>query len=67
VTRRSEILGVVAEGEVRHVVYRIIALVQGAEPRIEVMTLRPHEGRWRVVDADDLRVLHTAIRGLPIR
>lgn len=67
VTRRSEVIGVVEDGEDRHAVYRVVALVQGAEPRIAVMTLRAHQGRWRVVDAEDLRVLHTAIRGLPIR
>ena len=66
VSRRSEILGVVTEGEQRHVVYRIVQLVAGAEPRMEVMTLRRHDGAWRVAEADDIQVLHTALRGIPI-
>jgi len=66
VTRRTRVLGVVAEGEDRHVVYRVVALVQGAEPRVQVMTLTRDQGRWRVRDAEDLRVLHTAIRGIPV-
>ena len=66
VSRRTWILGTVAEGDDRHVVYRIQAQVMGSEPEIRVMTLRRHEGRWRVVEAEDLRVLHTAIRGIPL-
>lgn len=66
VSRRTEILGVVPEGEDRHVVYRVVALVQGAEPQVRVMTLSAVAGRWRVREADDIRVLHTAIRGIPI-
>lgn len=66
VSRRTWILGTVAEGDDRHVVYRIHAQVTGAEPEIRVMTLRRHEGRWRVIEAEDLSVLHTAIRGIPI-
>ena len=66
VSRRSTVLGSVEDGESRHVVYRILALVAGAEPRIEVMTLLRDQGRWKVAEAEDLRVLHTAIRGIPI-
>lgn len=66
VSRRTEVLGVVVEGEDRHVVYRIVALVQGALPQVRVMTLSRVEGRWRVRDAEDIQVLHTAIRGIPI-
>ena len=66
VSRRTEVLGVVPEAQDRHVVYRVRALLQGAEPRIRVMTLSAVEGAWRVRDAEDLRVLHTAIRGIPI-
>ncbi len=66
VSRRTRILGTVAEGDDRHVVYRIQAQVTGSEPEIRVMTLRRHEGRWRVVEAEDLRVLRTAIRGIPV-
>lgn len=66
VSRRTQVLGVVAEGDARHVVYRIRALVQGAEPRVQVMTLTTVDGRWRVRDAEDLRVLRTAVRGIPI-
>lgn len=65
VTRRTEVLGVVEEGENRHAVYRILALVQGAEPEIRVMTLRRDQGRWKVLSAEDIRVLHTAIRRIP--
>lgn len=66
VSRRTETLGAVSEGELRHVVYRIQAQVSGSVPETRVMTLERFEGRWRVVDAADLRVLHTAIRGIPI-
>ena len=66
VSRRTETLGSVPEGERRHVVYRIQAQVSGSVPEIRVMTLERFEGRWRVVDAEDLRVLHTAIRGIPL-
>lgn len=65
-TRRTEVLGVVSEGEDRHVVYRTLALLQGAVPRVEVMTLSRWEGRWKVRDASDIRTLHTAIRGIPL-
>lgn len=66
VSRRTETLGAVSEGELRHVVYRIQALVSGSVPETRVMTLERFQGRWTVVDAADLRVLHTAIRGIPI-
>jgi len=66
VSRRTRILGTIVEGDDRHVVYRIQALVTGSEPEIRVMTLRRHDGRWRVAEAEDLRVLHTAIRGIPV-
>ena len=66
VSRRTETLGSVPEGDLRHVVYRIQAQVSGSVPEIRVMTLERSEGRWKVVEAEDLRVLHTAIRGIPI-
>ncbi|MEJ2540391.1 MAG: hypothetical protein P8188_10535, partial [Gemmatimonadota bacterium] len=66
VARRTETLGTVAEGDARHVVYRIQMQVSGSEPEIRVMTLWRHQGSWRVVQAEDLSVLHTAIRGIPI-
>ncbi|HSG46298.1 MAG TPA: hypothetical protein VLA43_00660 [Longimicrobiales bacterium] len=66
VSRRTEVLGVVPEGQDRHVVYRIVALVQGARPQVRVMTLSQVGGRWRVRAAEDIEVLHTAIRGIPI-
>lgn len=66
VSRRTQVLGVIPEGEDRHVVYRIVALVQGAQPQVRVMTLSRVEGHWRVRDAEDIQVLHTAIRGIPI-
>ena len=66
VSRRTEVLGSVAEGERRHVVYRIQAQVSGSVPETRVMTLERFEGRWGVSEAEDLRVLHTAIRGIPI-
>jgi hypothetical protein len=66
VSRRTEVLGSVPEGDRRHVVYRIQAQVSGSIPETRVMTLELFEDRWRVIDAQDLRVLHTAIRGIPI-
>jgi hypothetical protein len=66
VSRRTETLGAVPEGERRHVVYRTQAQVSGSVPENRVMTLERVDGRWKVVDAQDLRVLHTAIRGIPI-
>lgn len=66
VSRRTETLGAVSEGELRHVVYRVQAQVSGSMPETRVMTLERSQGRWKVVDAADLRVLHTAIRGIPV-
>jgi hypothetical protein len=66
VSRRTTVLGSVPEGDRRHVVYRIQAQVSGSVPETRVMTLERFENRWRVVEAEDLRVLHTAIRGIPI-
>mgnify|MGYP001038249514 CR=1 FL=1 len=66
VSRRTETLGAVSEGELQHVVYRIQGQVSGSVPETRVMTLERSDGRWKVVDAADLRVLHTAIRGIPI-
>ena len=64
--RRTEVLGVVPEGEDRHVVYRTLSLLQGAVPRVEVMTLARAGGRWKVREASDIQTLHTAIRGIPL-
>ena len=67
VSRRSEVLGEVREhGDTAHVVYRVRALVQGAQPQIEVMTLVRGTAGWLVRSASELQVLHTAIRGIPI-
>lgn len=67
VSRRSHVLGTVMEGgDTAHVVYRIVSLVQGAEPEVKVMTLLRTNAGWKVHDADEIRVLHTAVRGFPI-
>jgi hypothetical protein len=67
VSRRSEILGEVRENaDTAHVVYRMRALVQGAQPQIAVMTLVRTSAGWRVRSANEIQVLHTAIRGIPI-
>jgi hypothetical protein len=67
VARRSEILGAVEEGpDTAHVVYRISTLAQGAEPEVLVLTvLRTAEG-WKVRYAEEIAVLHTALRRIPI-
>jgi hypothetical protein len=64
--RRTEVVGVVPEGDDRHVVYRTLSLLQGAVPRVEVMTLSRAGGRWKVREASDIQTLHTAIRGIPL-
>jgi hypothetical protein len=66
VSRRTAVLGSVPEEGRRHVVYRIQAQVSGSVPETRVMTLERFDGRWAVSDAEDLRVLRTAIRGIPI-
>jgi hypothetical protein len=57
----------VEEGpETAHVVYRITTLAQGAEPEVLVLTvLRTAEG-WKVRYAEEIAVLHTALRRIPI-
>ena len=64
--RATEVLGVVAEGEDRHVLYRTIQLVQGAEPELRVLTATRVGEMWRVRAGQDLRTLHSAIRGIPL-
>lgn len=67
VSRRSEILGQVDEGaDTAHVVYRIVTLAQGAEPRVRALTLTRVGERWRVRFAEEIDVLHTALRRIPI-
>lgn len=66
VSRRTAVLGSVPEEGRRHVVYRIQAQVSGSVPETRVMTLERVDDRWAVSDAEDLRVLRTAIRGIPI-
>lgn len=67
VGRRSEVLGAVAEGpDTAHVVYRIVTLADGAVPSVEALTLVRHEGRWLVRSAEEIDVLHTALRRVPI-
>lgn len=63
--RRTEVLGVVEEGDERHALYRTIQTVQGAEPELRVVTLEVHDGRWKVREGQDLKFLHTALRGIP--
>lgn len=66
VSRRSEVVGTVPEGpDMAHVVYRMLSLVQGAVPRITVMTLVRTDDGWKVRAAEELDVLHTALRGIP--
>jgi hypothetical protein len=67
VSRRSEILGQVDEGpDTAHVVYRIVTLAQGAEPRVRALTLTRVGERWLVRFAEEIDVLHTALRRIPI-
>lgn len=65
--RRTTILGEVAEGDDRHVLYRTIQIVQGAVPQLRVVTLSMENGAWRVRDGQDITSLHTALRGIPSR
>ena len=68
VTTDVEILGTVAEGDsLRHVVYREGTDHMGTElVRVSVTTLRLQRGDWRILRNDELDVLETALRGLPI-
>ena len=67
VSRRSEVLGTVVEGQdTAHVVYRIVSLAQGAEPRVRALTLVRTSQGWKVRFAEEVEVLHTALRRIPI-
>lgn len=67
VSRRSEVLGAVAEGpDTAHVVYRIVTLADGAVPSVEALTLVRYQGRWRVRASEEIDVLHTALRRIPL-
>jgi hypothetical protein len=67
VSRRSQILGSVAEGsDTVHVVYRIVGLVHGSQPRVRALTTVRTPDGWRVRYAEEADVLHTALRGVPI-
>lgn len=67
VSRRSEILGQVDEGpDTAHVVYRIVTIADGAEPQVRALTLTRVGQRWLVRFAEEIDVLHTALRRIPI-
>lgn len=66
VSREMEVVGAVPEGGDRtHVVYRVIPSLPGDPPRMQVMTLHRLGDRWRVMEADELDVLGTALGAIP--
>jgi hypothetical protein len=59
----AEVLGVVPEGELRHVVYRIGMSVGGVEIRkIEVVSAKPYQGEWRALLTGELDGLVAQMR-----
>lgn len=67
--RRTRILGAVhEEGEgVAHVVYKVFPDLSNTNPEIAVLTTaRLEAGGWRVRDANELSVVRTAVRGIPL-
>lgn len=67
VSRDAELIGVVVEdAATAHAVYRVTTLAQGAEPTVQVATLALTPAGWKVREAPEIRVLHTAVRGIPI-
>lgn len=67
VSRSVEAIGVVMEGpDTAHAVYRVTTLAYGAEPEAKVATLQRTEAGWKVREASEIRVLHTALRRIPV-
>lgn len=67
VSRDAELVGVVPEGaDTAHAVYRVTTHAYGAEPTVQVATLTRTPAGWKVVEAPEIRALHTALRRLPV-
>jgi hypothetical protein len=67
VSRSVEAIGVVMEGsDAAHAVYRVTTLAYGAEPVAQVASLLRTDAGWKVREASEIRVLHTALRRIPI-
>lgn len=68
VSRTVEHIGIVMEGpDTAHAVYRVTTIAYGAEPEAQVATLARTSTGWKVVEAREVRVLHTALRRMPVR
>lgn len=66
VSRDAEVIGVVAErADTAHAVYRVTTHAYGAEPAVQVATLARTAQGWKVIEAPEIRALHTALRRLP--
>lgn len=67
VSRDAELIGIVPEGaDTAHAVYRVTTHAYGAEPTVQVATLARTPGGWKVIEAPEIRALHTALRRLPV-
>jgi hypothetical protein len=67
VSRSVEAIGIVTEGpDAAHAVYRVTTLAYGAEPVAQVASLLRTDEGWKVREASEIRVLHTALRRLPV-
>ena len=67
VSRTVDPIGVVMEGPgTAHAVYRVTTIAYGAEPEAKVATLQRTADGWKVREASEIRVLHTALRRIPV-
>ena len=67
VSRSVEEIGILMEGpDTAHAVYRVTTLAYGAEPEAQVATLLRTDDGWKVREASEIRVLHTALRRIPV-
>ncbi|MEK9502630.1 hypothetical protein [Gaopeijia maritima] len=67
VSRDAELVGIVPEGaDTAHAVYRVTTHAYGAEPTVQVATLARTPAGWKVIEAPEIRALHTALRRLPV-
>lgn len=67
VSRTVDPIGIVMEGpDTAHAVYRVTTIAYGAEPEAKVATLQRTDAGWKVREASEIRVLHTALRRIPI-